>query len=119
MIAVDVAIQSLDFKMSDLIDSSILWLYLFSRNESFIFVHLISCQITHKLSRLDLVEFEDCSNLLEKLLSLVQLNVVAALHFYISWSRSFMRFIKSLRMRQRVLMFLYDIDSKIFQYARW
>ncbi len=81
MIAVNVAIQSLDFKTSDLIDLSVLWLYSFSRNESFIFVRLISCQIAHKLSRLDLVEFEDCLNLLEKLLSLVQLNVVAALHF--------------------------------------
>ncbi len=81
MIAVNVAIQSLDFETSDLIDSNVLWLYSFSRNKSFIFVHLISCQITHKLSRLDFVEFENCSNLLEKLLSLVQLSVVAALHF--------------------------------------
>ena len=81
MIAVDVAIQLLDFEMSDLIDSSILWLYSFSRNESFIFIRLISCQIAHKLSRLDLVEFKDCSNLLEKLLNLVWLNVVTALHF--------------------------------------
>ncbi len=81
MITVDVAIQSLDFKMFDLIDSSILWLYSFSRNKSFIFVHLISCQITYKLSCLNLVEFKDCLNLLEKLLSLVQLNVVAALYF--------------------------------------
>ncbi len=83
MIAVDVAIQSLDFKMSDLIDLSVFWLYSFSQNESFIFIHLISCQITHKLSCLNLVEFKDCSNLLEKLLSLVWLNVVAALHFFI------------------------------------
>ncbi len=81
MIAVDVAIQSLNFETSDLIDSSVLWLYSFSRNESFIFVYLIFCQITHKLSCLDLIEFEDCSNLLEKLLSLVWLNVVTALHF--------------------------------------
>ncbi len=81
MIAVNVAIQSFDFETSDLIDSSVFWLYSFSWNKSFIFVHLISCQISHKLSRLDLVEFEDCSNLLEKLLNLVQLNVVAALHF--------------------------------------
>ncbi len=81
MIAIDVAIQSLDFETSDLIDSSVLWLYLFSWNESFIFVHLISCQIAHKLSCLNLVEFEDCSNLLEKSLNLVQLSVVAALHF--------------------------------------
>ncbi len=43
MISVDVTIQSLDFETSDLINSSILWLYSFSRNESFIFVHLISC----------------------------------------------------------------------------
>ncbi len=81
MIAVDVAIQSLDFETSDLIDSSVLWLYSFSRNKSFIFVRLISCQIAHKLSCLDLVEFEDCLNFLEKSLSFVQLSVVAALHF--------------------------------------
>ncbi len=81
MIAVDVAIQSLGFETSDLINSSILWLYSFSWNESFIFVHLISCQIIHKLLCLNLVEFKDCSNLLEKLLSFVWLNVVVALHF--------------------------------------
>ncbi len=81
MIAIDVAIQLLDFKTFDLIDSSILWLYLFSWNEFFIFIHLISCQIAHKLSRLNLIEFEDCLNLLEKLLSLVQLSIIAALHF--------------------------------------
>jgi len=81
MIAVDVVIQSFNFETSDLIDLSILWLYSFSWNEFFIFVHLISCQIIHKLSCLNLVEFKDYSNLLEKLLNLVWLNVVAALHF--------------------------------------
>ncbi len=43
MIAVDVAIQLLNFETSDLIDLNILWLYLFFWNESFIFIRLISC----------------------------------------------------------------------------
>ncbi len=43
MIAVDVAIQLLNFETSDLIDLNILWLYLFFWNKSFIFIRLISC----------------------------------------------------------------------------
>jgi len=74
-------LQSICSEASDSIDSIISLLDQFLQNESFIFVRLISCQITHKLSHLDLVEFEDCLNLLETLLSLVQLSVVTALHF--------------------------------------
>jgi len=64
-------LQSICFEVFDSIDSIISLLNQFSQNESFIFVRLISCQITHKLSHQDLVEFKDCLNLLEILLSLV------------------------------------------------
>jgi len=74
-------LQSIWSEAFDSIDSIVSLLDQFLQNESFIFVHLISCQIAHKLSHLNLVEFKDCLNLLETLLSLVQLSVVVALHF--------------------------------------
>jgi len=74
-------LQSICSEVFDSIDSIVSLLDQFSQSESFIFVRLISCQIAYKLSHQDLVEFEDCLNLLEILLSLVQLSVVAALHF--------------------------------------
>jgi len=74
-------LQSICSEASDSIDSIVSLLNQFLQSEFFIFVHLISCQIAHKLSHLDLVEFKDCSSLLEKPLNLVQLSVVAALHF--------------------------------------
>jgi len=64
-------LQLICFEVSDSINSIISLLNQFSQSESFIFIHLISCQITHKLLYQDLVEFEDCLNLLKTLLNLV------------------------------------------------
>jgi len=79
--------------VSDSIDSIVSLLNQFLQSEYFIFVRLISCQITHKLSHLDLVEFEDCSSLLEKSLSLVQLNVVAVTILVFVYSSTSLRLI--------------------------